>query len=159
MRLLLPSEFAVRLALPYTPSELASSELLLNGRPTGQIVTGQVLEAAVEWEGFRLAFLTDDIPFEDMLRIYMFDASTTLVDAAVLGAMYSTGTFAALTLTPPNTMTFRFFRGVIWRIVLLGKRELAFPFLSDPTGSSRKFSFFRHFRIEDEPLPEGAQDA
>lgn len=157
MRLLSPSEFAVRLASPYAASELATSELLLNGKPTGPIVTGQVLEAAVEWQGFRVAFLTDDIPFEDMLRIYMFDASMTLVDAAVLGAMYSTGTFSALSLEPPDAMTFRFFRGVTWRMVLLPGREFAFPLLSDPSGSSRKFSFFRHFRLEDEPQQEGLQ--
>lgn len=141
MRLLSPSEFTVRLASPYTSSEPASSELRLNGRPTGQIVSGQVLEAAVEWHGFRVAFLTEDIPFEDMLRIYMFDTNMALVDAAVLGAMYSTGTFAALNLEPPNAITFRFFRGVTWRLILLSEQE------------------FGHFRIEDEPLSEGTPEA
>lgn len=157
MRLLSTSEFATRLASPYTDTQLASSELLLDGKPTGLIVTGAVLEAALEWQGYRIAFLTDDIPFEDMLRIYMFDADMTLVDAAVLGAMYSTGTFAELNLQPPNALTFRFFGGTVWRMVLLAEREMAFPFLSDPSGVSRKFKFLRHFRIEGKPQPEGAR--
>jgi hypothetical protein len=158
VRLLSKSEFSARLAAPYTDTEVASSELLLDGKPTGRTVTGQVLEAAVEWHGFRIAFFTDDIPFEDMLRIYMFDADMALVDAAVLGAIYSTGTFAALELQPPATLTFRFFGGTIWRVVLLAERELALPFLSDPGGVHRRFNFFRHFRIEGEPQPEGALD-
>jgi hypothetical protein len=147
VRLLSTSEFAARLASPYTDTAPASSELLMNGKPTGLIVTGAVLEAALEWQGCRIAFLTDDIPFEDMLRIYMFDAKMALVDAAVLGAMYSTGTFTELSLQPPNALTFLFFGATVWRMVLLTEPELALPFLSDPSGVSRKFKFFRHFRI------------
>ena len=158
MRLLSTSEFAARPALPYSEKGLATSELLLYGKPTGLIMTGAVLEAALEWQGYRIAFLTDDIPFEDMLRIYMFDANMTLVDGAVLGAMYSTGTFSELSLQLPNTLTFRFFGGAVWRMVLLAEREFCIPVLSDPSGVSRKFQFFRHFRIEGKPQPEGARD-
>lgn len=154
MRLLSTSEFSTRLATPYTDAALATSELLLDAKPTGLIVTGAVLEAAVEWHGYRIAFLTDDIPFEDMLRIYMFDANMALVDSAVLGAMYSTGTFAELSLQPPNALTFRFFGGTIWRMVLLAELEFSLPFFSDPRGVSRKLKFFRHFRIEGKPQPE-----
>jgi hypothetical protein len=158
MRILSTTEFATRLASPYTDTQLGSSELLLDGKPTGLIVAGAVLEAALEWQGCRIAFLTDDIPFEDMLRIYMFDAQMTLVDAAALGAMYSTGTFAELILQPPNVMTFRFFGGIVWRLVLLAEREFSIPILSDPSGVSRRFKFFRHFRIEGKPQPEGTRD-
>jgi hypothetical protein len=99
----------------------------VNGKPTGLIVTGAILEAALEWQGFRIAFLTDDIPFEEMLRIYMFDANETLVDAAVLGAMYSTGRFSELRLQPPNALTFHFFGGMVWHMVLLTEREFCLP--------------------------------
>lgn len=110
----------------------------------------------MEWQGCSIAFFTDDIPYEDMLRIYMFDANMTLVDSAVLGSRYSTGTFAELNLMPPNSLTFRFFGGTVWRLVLLDNQEFSLPFLSDPGGVSRKFKFFRHFRIEGKPQPEGA---
>ncbi|HEX8602147.1 MAG TPA: hypothetical protein VF774_05845, partial [Pseudoduganella sp.] len=103
-------------------------------------------------------FLTDDIPFEDMLRIYMFDAKMTLVDGAVLGAMYSTGTFAGPSLQPPNALTFRFIGGTTWRMALLAGPEFALPSLSDPFGVSRQFKFSRHFRIEGRPQPEGMRD-
>lgn len=158
MRLLSTTEFAARPASPYTDTQLASSELLLDGEPTRLIVIGAVLEAAVEWQGCRIAFFTDDIPFEDMLRIYMFDAGMTLVDAATLGAMYSTGTFAELSLHPPDALTFRFFGGTVWRMVLLAEREFASPFFADPSGASRTFKFSRRFRIESKPQPEGVSD-
>lgn len=154
MRLLPTSEFSARLASPHTDTELPSSQLLLDGKPSGLVVTGAVLEAALEWQGFRIAFFTDDIPYEDMLRIYMFDASMALVDAAVLGARYSTGTFAELNLRPPKALTFRFFGGTVWRMVLLNEQEFSIPFLSDPGGVSRKLKFFRHFRIQGKPRPE-----
>ncbi|MES2115095.1 MAG: hypothetical protein V4578_08095 [Pseudomonadota bacterium] len=156
MRLLSTSEFAARLASPYSDAALASSELLLDGKPTGLIVTGAVLEAALEWKGCRIAFLTDDIPFEEMLRIYMFDANMTLVDAAVLGAMYSTGVFDELSLQPPDALTFRFFGDTVWRMVLIAEQEFALPLLSDPSGVSRKIKLFKHFLIEGTPQPEGA---
>lgn len=157
VKLLSTSELGIRQASPYTDTELASSELLLDGKPSGVIVTGEVLEAAVEWRGYHIVFLTDDIPFEDMLRIYMFDANMALVDAAVLGAMYSTGTFAELSLQPPDTLSFRFFGGTGWRVVLLTEREFALPFVSDPSGVSREFKFSRYFRVEGKPQPEGRQ--
>lgn len=155
MRLLSTSEFAAQLASPYTDTAPATSELLVDGKSTDVIVTGTVLEAALEWQGYRLAFLTDDIPFEDMLRIYLFDANMRLVDAAVLGAMYSTGTFSNLNLQPPNALTFRFFGNMAWRVELLGEREFALPLLSDPSGVTREFKFFRRFKIEGQLLPEG----
>jgi hypothetical protein len=107
VRLLPTSKFAARLASPPSDTELPSSELLLDGRPSGLIVTGAVLETALEWQGCSIVFFTDDIPYEDMLRIYMFDANLTLADSAVLGSRYSTGTFAELNLLPPNSLTFR----------------------------------------------------
>lgn len=151
MRLIASSEFAARLASSGTDAKPASSELLLHGRPTGLLVTGAVLEGAVEWQGYRIAFFTNDVPFEDMLHIYMFSAGMALIDAAVLGAMYSTGTFAGLRMRQPNVLTFRFFGDTAWRLVLLAKREFALPFVSDPAGVTRQFKFSRHFRIEGEP--------
>ena len=159
MRLLSTSEFAAELASPYSESELARSELVIDGKRTGIVVTVAVLEAALAWHNYRLAFLTDDIPFEETLRIYMFDSDLKTVDTASLGAMYSTGTFAELKLQPPNAVTFRFFGGIIWRMVLLTEQEFALPCLSDPSGVHRPFKFLRQFRVEGKPQPESARSA
>lgn len=152
MRILSTSEFAIRESSPYTDTTSAASELLLDGEPSGVVVTGAILEAAVAWHECRIAFFTSDIPFEEVLRIYMFDDAMQLIDAARLGMMYSTGIFAELEPQPPDTLTFRFFNNSVWRMTLLGEREFAFPVVSDPIGVGRAFKFFRHFRIEEQPM-------
>jgi len=58
-----------------------------------------VLEAADEWQRHRILFVTDNIPFEDYLRIYLLDAHWQIVDSAVLGAIYTTGAFSGLDST------------------------------------------------------------
>ena len=73
-----------------TTDGLPRSELILYGETTEKIVEGAVLEAAVCWKGHFLIFLTDDIIQEDTLRIYLLDPKLDIVDAARLGAMYST---------------------------------------------------------------------
>jgi hypothetical protein len=45
------------------------SELVLNSIPTGTHIQGATLEAAVEWNSYYLLFTTDDVPYEEMLRI------------------------------------------------------------------------------------------
>ncbi|NRR31371.1 hypothetical protein HSX11_14410 [Oxalobacteraceae bacterium] len=154
MRLLSPSEFSIRLSQPYTSKNLATSEILFDDTPTGIILTGQVLEAALEWCDYTVAFLTDDIIHEDMLRIYMFNANHQVIDSAVLGAMYSTGVFRDLNLIEPNTLTFTFIGGITWRLILLPEAEFSLPFISDPRGVSRPLKFFRRFRLLGKPLPE-----
>ena len=57
MRLLPTSKFAAQLASPLIDTELPSSELLFDGKPSGLIVTGAVLETALEWQGCSIAFL------------------------------------------------------------------------------------------------------
>ncbi len=100
-----------------------------------------------------LAFLTDDIPQEDTLRIYLFDSQLTLIDSATLGAMYSTGSFTALQLSPPNHVRFQFIGDIVWTLELLGREVFSLPFGADPTGVSRPFKLHKRFRIFGEPKP------
>lgn len=98
------SEFSLRQATPLSDHAMLRSEVVVSGSPTGKIIAGAELEAAIQWNDFFLAFGTDDIPQEDTLRIYLFDRQLNLVDSATLGAMYSTGSFSELELVPPNTV-------------------------------------------------------
>lgn len=154
MKLLSPAEFSLRVRSPYSDRTLARSEVLISGTPTGKVVTGEILEAAIEWNGFFLAFLTDDIPQEDTLRIYLFDSRLNVRDSATLGAMYSTGSFTGLELLPPNRVQFRFIGDTTWTLELLPRDTLAWPFFSDPTGVKRPLKLLRRFRLCGEPLPD-----
>jgi len=154
VRLLLPSECAIRPCQPDSDKAMATSTIVMDGEVTDLEVTGAILEAAVAWREQRLLFLTDDILHEDMLRIYLLDAQHRLLDTAVLGAAYSTGAFSDLRLLPPNSLSFSFIGDITWRLLLLSQREFAVPWLSDPRGVSRPWKFHRSFRLEGKPLPD-----
>ncbi|MCA1248072.1 hypothetical protein [Massilia sp. MS-15] len=153
MHLLDATDVSLRLASPWSEQRLARSAILADGRDTGQIVTGEVLEAALQWKGCFLLFVTDAIPFEDSLRIYLFDAGWRLLDCARLGAMYSTGHFADLVLAPPDSLRFSFIGGIAWELQLLEHDALALPFC-DPKGVARPFGLRRRFRLRGRPLPQ-----
>jgi len=149
---LLPSDVSLRLASPWSETALACSAIIADGRDTGQVVAGEILEAAIEWSHHRLLFVTDNIPFEDHLRIYLFDTQWKIVDAATLGAMYSTGVFSGLELQPPASLRFRFFGGITWTLELLDHPVASLPF-SNPTGVHRPFNLFKRFKIRGRPYP------
>jgi hypothetical protein len=154
MKLLSSPEFSLKLAGPPTEQAMPQSEIILCGQTTGKLVDGVILEAAVRSGDYYLVFVTDDIPTEETLRIYLFDLRLTLIDSATLGAMYSTGTFGQLELSPPNMLRFAFFGDTTWTLGLLSRDELALPFTADPKGVSRPFKFHRRFRIYGRPKPE-----
>lgn len=133
--------------------DVPRSELILYGETTGKIVEGAVLEAAVCWKGHFLIFLTDDITHEDTLRIYLLDPKLDIVDAARLGAMYSTGAFRHLELVEPNLLHFDFFGATTWTLELLDEQSFAVPMVSDPKGVTRPFKLSYRFKLHGDPQP------
>lgn len=156
MKILTSTELSLHLASPWSDTALARSEVVFNGKKTGRVITGEVLEAAVEWQSYRILFVTDNILSEDYLRIYLLDAQWQVVDSATLGAMYATGAFSGLELRPPNSVRFNFIGDVSWTIELLDTPSLSLPF-SAPKGVSRPLSLLRHFNIKGRPRPESAR--
>ena len=158
MKLIPAPEYSIRVITPPTPELTPQSEIMVAGVPTGRVIAGAILRAALSWEEFVLLFLTDDVPFEDALRMYLLDRDLAVVDSARMGAMYSTGIFSNLDITEPDTVRFQFFQGVVWTLRLLSEEEFAIPMISEPTGVSRPFKFFRRIRLTAEPLPDTPED-
>ena len=138
-------------------NEIPTCEIVLNGKATGKLVSGAVLEAAVSWQEFYLLFLSDDIPQEDMLNIHFLDKNFNLLDSAILGNIYSTGSFSSLQLLQPDRVGFRFIGDTDWLIELLPKPALRLPFVTDPAGVRRRFGFARHFKVHGNPQPRQAK--
>jgi hypothetical protein len=157
MKLIPAPAYSIRLATPPSDDIAPLSEIMIGGMPTGKIIGGAVLEAALRWDDFTLMFLTNDIPFEDTLHIYLLDDALNIVDSARLGAMYATGIFGDLDLTQSDTVRFRFFGGIVWTLLLLPKETFVLPFLSDPRGVGRPFRFSRRFQLYGKPLPDTPQ--
>jgi hypothetical protein len=154
MKLVRAPEYLLRSVTPPTSVSVPTSEIMIAGEPTGKIVEGAVLEAALKWREYLLLFLTDNIPFEDALSIYLLDANLNIVDSARMYHMYSTGTLSDLDLSLDDTVRFGFFGGITWRLKLLPKKTFALPVISDPTGVHRSFTFWRMFQIDGRPMPD-----
>ena len=127
------------------------SELFFEGHATGAWVGGAVLEAAYAWPGFWLLFMTDDLPFEDMLSIHLLDGQFALLDTATLGAAYSTGSFSALPGSAPDEVRFRFIGDTDWTVQLLPRPVWRVPFFGEPRGVSRPPGLKRHFLVKGQP--------
>lgn len=72
-----------------------------------------MFEAALRWNDYVLLFLTDDVPFEETLNIYLLDKDLNVIDLARMYFMYATGIFSDLDLSEPDTVRFRFFEGMV----------------------------------------------
>lgn len=157
MKLFHAPDYSIRVVTPSTSDTVPTSEIVVAGVPTGKVLDGAVFEAALRWNKYVLLFLTDDVPFEDGLNIYLLDENLNVVDSARMLFIYSTGIFSDLDLTQPDTVRFRFFGGIIWTLKLFPEKKFALPVISDPLGVSRPFTFFRKFHISGRPLPETSQ--
>lgn len=136
---------------------MPTSEIILRGQASGKVIVGAVLEAAVRWGDRYLAFVTDDIPQEDTLRIYLFDSTLDLLDSSTIGAMYSTGSFRELRLVPPNILRFNFIGGTVWTLELLKEKVFTFPFCGGPKGVRRPLSFSRYFKVSGDPAADAVR--
>ena len=154
MKLVHTSEFALRLIGSPLSEDTPHCEVMLNRQPTGKVIDGAMLEAAIRWHDLLLVFVTDNLMHEEILRIYLLDASLNILDSAQLGWMYATGVFSLQALCPPNTVRFRFFGDTDWTLELFNEEVFAIPFFHEPRGVSRPFRFHRRFQISGNPKPE-----
>jgi hypothetical protein len=152
MAMIAAPEVSVR-RLPAAPDEAPRAEVLITGRPTGWRIAGAVLEAAVRCDEKLLLFLTDDVPHEDCLSIHLLDANGNMLDSARLGSAYTTGTFDALLLEPPDHARFRFFGGIEWTLRVLPKPGWRLPLVRDAPGVHRAWGLRRHFVVRGKPRP------
>ncbi|HEY6527760.1 MAG TPA: hypothetical protein VIZ65_03630 [Cellvibrionaceae bacterium] len=148
MQLISKTELTTQLIHSADDQRLPLSKLIHNGQPVGVPIEGAVFEACVRVMDSYVLFMTDDIPSEDTLRIYRFDAQIHTRECVTLGAAYSTGAFVLRQLIEPDQLTFNFFGGGLWRLRILAKPQLHFPFLSDPKGVSRSLSTHTYLKLE-----------
>jgi hypothetical protein len=139
---------------PGSDAAVPVSEILIHQRPTGKLVSGAILETAVGWNNSYLLFMTDDLPFEDMLGIYLLDSDLELLDSARIGGAYTTGSFRGLELEDPNTVRFHFIGETEWTVELLPESRPCLPILREAPGVRRPLAFFRHFRVRGSPRPD-----
>jgi hypothetical protein len=147
MKLEHASNYSIRLIRESTSEAVPLCEVIIGGEPTGKILQGAVFKAALAWNGYILLFLTDDVPFEDGLSIYLLDRHLHVTDYARMYFMYSTGVFSDLDLSDADTVRFRFLGESVWTLKLFTQKRLVIPILSASLGVHRPWTLYRRFQL------------
>jgi hypothetical protein len=141
------TEIAVRRCEAQEDDDIPQCELMVAGAATGCRVSGAILEAAVEAGGKYLLFMTDDVPFEEILTLHLLDGHFRLLDSASVGRAYATGVFSLIEFREPDELVFRFIGETPWAVKLLDGPALRVPLRADAPGVTRPFGFTRHFIV------------
>ncbi|MHA4870441.1 hypothetical protein ACXZ1M_22375 [Duganella sp. PWIR1] len=147
MKLVHAPDYSIRVITASTSEIEPVCEVVVAGIATGKFLEGAVFEAALRWNGFVLLFLTNDVPFEETLNIYLLDQHLNVADYARMYFMYSTGIFSDLDLAEDDAVWFKFFGETTWKLKLFPKKGLVIPIFSVPLGAHRPFTFFQRFKL------------
>lgn len=135
-----------------TETTQACSEVLISGNPTGTIILGKVLEAAIKIDSRNyLLFVTDDIVYEEMLTLLLLNLSKGVVEKLTVGGAYMSGHFKDLKVSP-HSASFRFIGDTTWTVKVSTSPSLKLPF-SNPRGVSRPMGVRKFIDISAEPVP------
>lgn len=144
---------SISLILTRDATELtqAQCDVVLNGKSTGILVPGHVLEAAVQVNNQRyILFLTDDVIFEESLTIALIDIRDGVKEIIRLGNAYSRGIFEDLLLTA-DSIHFRFSSGRLWMIKTSDEPRLTSPFDSVPKNVKRGIGLKKYMTLSTSP--------
>lgn len=132
----------------------ARSEVYFDGKPSGILVPGKVLEAAFKADEERcLLFITDDILFEESLTIALISSKQGVIEIAHLGGEYASGTFENAS-ADNESVDFQFIDDVRWSIKISRSPHLRIPFMSDPRGVKRPSGLKTYMTFSTNPLSE-----
>ncbi len=90
-------------------------------------IDGTQLEAQFRCEEFFVVFATAGDPWEELLHIYLLDASHTVLDEVELGHIYTPASLKSLRARDPNAFEFSFFADEKWRLEILRKPGVVWP--------------------------------
>lgn len=136
---------------PATEFKQAKSEVIVAGKTTGVIVSGHVLEAAVQVDNDRyLIFTTDDVIYEEFLTVTLISLNDGVLESLQLGNEYSSGFFEKLS-TSRESVHFHFIDDAVWTIKVADSARLRLPFFSDPRGVKRTSGLKTYMTIMAEP--------
>lgn len=120
-----------------------TARLIVDGQASECVLTGAVLEAAVEWEGRFVLFLSDGIDWEEGLNIHLLDTDLSIMDSVSMGWAYTPGVFSGLSLQEPDQLEFSFPSTARWRVHLLTTRQWTVPMPTWLPGVARSGSWWR----------------
>lgn len=125
----------------------ARSEVLIEQQPSGIIIPGSVLEAAVEIAPKRyVLFVTDGITYEESLTIVLCQRGEGVQEIVHIENAYTTGFFEALNIHEDH-IQFQFIGDTLWSLRVADSPKFMLPFIGDPKGVKRNAGFTRRLII------------
>lgn len=152
MKILSIEEYQIQLLKPENETHLPQIKLFIKSE-VSILLCGAFVEAIIEYQENYFVFTTNEIPSEESLNIYYISQNAKILDAAVIGSPYSTGSFKSLQILESGQIRFEFIGATLWEIHIFKKAIYYFPFLQDPKGVSRSFKLKYHFKVSGSPLP------
>lgn len=138
---------------PATEFKQAKSEVIVAEKASGVIVSGHVLEAAVQVDDDRyLIFSTDDVIYEEFLTVTLISLNDGVLESLQLGNEYSSGVFEKLS-TSRESVHFQFIGDAVWSIKVADSPRLRLPFFLEPRGVKRASGLKTYMTITSGPLP------
>lgn len=154
MKLQHAPHYSIHVIRESSSDQVPLCEVIIAGKSTGKIVQGAVFEAALTWNEYLLLFLTDDVPYEDGLNIYLLDQHLHVADYAQMYFMYSTGIFSDLDLSEDDIVRFRFLGESAWTLKLFPLKRFVMPVVSATLGVHRPWALYRRFQLSAEATPK-----
>ncbi|MDE2516655.1 MAG: hypothetical protein KGL12_11565 [Rhodospirillales bacterium] len=94
--------------LPAAPNRVPRARLIFDGQPSGQVLDGACLEAEFAVAAGHLLFVTDDVPFEEGLRLHLIAADGRLLDTRSLHQAYASPMLRDVRRIAADRFHFRF---------------------------------------------------
>jgi hypothetical protein len=120
------AHFALQVVTPVAADAPPHSRLLVDGQPVETTLLGACLDAQFVLDGRYLLIMTDDIPYEETMRVYLLNSAFDVVDRLELGAPYTPGILARLSVVAPDRLEFSFSGSDRWQLRI---RETPLPWL------------------------------
>jgi hypothetical protein len=105
--------------LPIAEREAPCSRLLFEGREVQERIEGIDLEYQFTVSGKSLLLVTEDIPYEETLRIYFLSGEFQILDHVMLGEPYTPGILKDVQVVGGYALEFSFVAGERWRLRIL----------------------------------------
>ncbi|SJN56205.1 hypothetical protein VR7878_01651 [Vibrio ruber DSM 16370] len=131
------------------------SKVTLSHRELNQEVelSGKILEAQYKTDaGYYLLFLTEDVPYEEALHIYLLDQSLKIIESLELSAEYTAGILRDIQVIEKNKIRFFFFdNDQSWQLEVLQAPKRRNP-LRSAYPVKKKDKFWEKSRLRLQPL-------
>ncbi|PCM44932.1 hypothetical protein [Marinobacter sp. ANT_B65] len=138
-------QFSSRLLKSSDDSQTPCLQLIKGDEPFGSPQKGALIEAQYQVDDDRyLLFITDDVPYEETLRIYLIAGNAEVLDSLEFGGYLANGTLEGLNVVGEQSIEFSFIHEKRCRLTVKSdsgwKKPLTFtPGVSRPGGLKKRF--------------------